>query len=40
MFNKYYLILTILIGLLISACDNSSKNNKNEEKEVITNSDA
>ena len=40
MFNKYYLILTILTGLLISACDNSSKNNQNEKKEVITNSDA
>ena len=42
MFNKYYLILTILIGLLISACDNSSKNNQNETetKEVITNSKA
>ena len=39
MFNKYYLILTILIGLLISGCDNSSKNNQNETKEVI-NSDA
>ena len=40
MYNKYYLILTILIGLLISGCDNSSKNNQNETKEVITNSDA
>ena len=39
MFNKYYLILTILTGLLISGCDNSSKNNQNETKEVITNSD-
>ena len=39
MLNKYYLILTIFIGLLISGCDNSSKNNQNETKEVITNSD-
>ena len=39
MFNKYYLILTILIGLLISGCDNSSKNNQNDTKEEITNSD-
>ena len=39
MFNKYYLILSILMGLLISGCDNSSKNNQNEKKEVI-NSDA
>ena len=39
MFNKCYLILTILIGLLLSGCDNSSKNNQNETKEVI-NSDA
>ena len=40
MLNKYYLILTIFIGLLISGCDNSSKNNQNETKESITNSDA
>ena len=40
MLNKYYLILTIFIGLLISGCDNSSKNNQNETKEPITNSDA
>ena len=40
MFNKYYLILTFFIGLLITGCDNSSKNNQNETKEVITNSDA
>ena len=40
MFNKYYLMLTILMGLLISGCDNSSKNNQNETKEEITNSDA
>ena len=39
MFNKYYLILTIFIGLLISGCDNSSKNNQNDTKEEITNSD-
>ena len=39
MFYKYHLILTILIGLLLSGCDNSSKNNQNETKEVI-NSDA
>ena len=39
MFNKCHLILTILIGLLLSGCDNSSKNNQNETKEVI-NSDA
>ena len=39
MFNKYYLILTILMGLLISGCDNSSKNNQNDTKEEITNSD-
>ena len=35
MFKKCHLILTILIGLLISGCDNSSKNNQNETKEVI-----
>ena len=40
MFKKCHLILTILIGLLLSGCDNSSKNNQNETKEVITNSDA
>ena len=40
MFNKYYLILTFFIGLLISGCDNSSKNNQNETKEEISNSDA
>ncbi len=40
MFNKYYLILTFFIGLLITGCDNSSKNNQNETKEVITNSNA
>ena len=40
MFNKCYLIFTIFIGLLISGCDNSSKNNQNETKEEITNSDA
>ena len=40
MFNKYHLILTFLMGLLLSACDNSSKNNQNETKEVTTNSDA
>ena len=40
MFNKYYLILAFLTGLLISGCDNSSKNKQNETKEVITNSDA
>ena len=40
MFNKYYLILTILMGLLISGCDNSSKNNQDETKEVITTADA
>ena len=40
MFNKYYLILTILMGLLISGCDNSSKNNRDETKEVITTADA
>ena len=40
MINKYYLILTIFIGLLIYGCDNSSKNNQNETKEPITNSDA
>ena len=40
MFNKYYLILTILIGLIISGCDNTSKNNQNETKEVVTNSNA
>ena len=39
MFNKCHIILTILIGLLLSGCDNSSKNNQNEKKEVI-NSDA
>ena len=39
MFNKCHLILTIFIGLLLSGCDNSSKNNQNETKEVI-NSDA
>ena len=40
MFNKYYLILAFLTGLLISGCDNSSKNNQNDTKEVTTNSDA
>ena len=40
MFNKYYLILAFLTGLLVSGCDNSSKNNQNETKEVTTNSDA
>ena len=40
MFNKYHLVLTILIGLLISGCENSSKNNRNQTKEVIINSDA
>ena len=40
MFNKYNLMLTILMGLLISGCDNSSKNNQDETKEVITNSNA
>ena len=39
MFNKYYLIITILIGLLISGCDNTSKNNQDETKEVITTAD-
>ena len=39
MFNKYYLILSIFIGLLISGCDNNSKNNQNDEKKVATNSD-
>ena len=36
MFNKYYFILTILMALLMSGCDNSSKNNQDETKEVIT----
>ena len=36
MFNKYYLILAFLTGLLVSGCDNSSKNNQDETKEVIT----
>ena len=40
MFDKYYLILIFLMGLSLSGCDNSSKNNQNETKEVITNSDA
>ena len=40
MFNKYYLMLTIIIALLVTSCDNSSKNSQNETKEVITNSDA
>ena len=40
MFNKYYLILTIYMGLLISACDNSSNNNQDETKEVIITADA
>ena len=40
MFKKCHLILTILIGLLLSGCDNSSKNNQNETKEVVTNSNA
>ena len=35
MFNKYHLVLTILIGLLLSGCDNSSKNNQNDTKEVV-----
>ena len=39
MFNKYYLILTIFIGLLISGCDNRSKNNQDETKETITHTD-
>ena len=40
MFNKYHLVLTIFIGLLIYGCENSSKNNQKETKEVIINSDA
>ena len=40
MLYKYYLILIIFVGLLISGCDNSSKNNQNETKKPITNSDA
>ena len=39
MFNKYYLIITILMGLLISGCDNTSKNNQDEIKKVITTAD-
>ena len=33
-------MLTILIALLVTSCDNSSKNSQNETKEVITNFDA
>ena len=35
MLYKYYLILIIFVGLLISGCDNSSKNSKTKQKNQI-----